>query len=626
VASRPGRTWIGRLLLAVVIPPLIVEALLQAGALVVAMRAPSVAAEASESRAPCAVLCVGDSFTYGLGATGPAAAYPAVLERSLRERPIDGRWRVANCGWPSRTSRDVLENFAQQLLEEKPRVVVALVGINDLWGRPKRFELVEPGPDAVKAAPSRFRLELRLPRLLALIARSPRFHDPTGGAGAVAAAATKPATGSPSEGLVGRWRDGKLAVEFLADGQARVDGAAMRWSAKNGQLLLTVSGSQPTRAAFALDGDRLRLSLPGSADEHVLRREGASSGASGVPEKPGALLRTRHRDAIRQKDYATAIELARQWIELAPDDPSAYAAHVEAASRLGLDADVERDLAWLRRRRDERPNPWASEALVNALKLANRTEEAESVANRDVERFPQSSKLWMTVAELALRRNDAAAAERAATRSIELGSSDEPSARAFMLRTRGHARALLGDEHGAMRDGLQSWLVDGDDAVFRQWAKRHQSPDASALLDAAGAQLQAPAESVEKAKRLLGEGGDATGSGALDILEDHLRQLVAFSRRHGVEVLVATYPFRDEGLRAVQTKVAAETGAALVDLAGHFAELRRTRERSELFVADGHCNDLGYEFVAADVEAELRRVLAPPPPSSAPPPAPPRRP
>ena len=62
------------------------------------------------------VMCVGDSYTYGMGASSPAGAYPAQLQHLLRERTgLD--WRVINKGWPGRNSRRVLEDHIGKCTE-----------------------------------------------------------------------------------------------------------------------------------------------------------------------------------------------------------------------------------------------------------------------------------------------------------------------------------------------------------------------------------------------------------------------------------------------------------------------------------------------------------------------------
>jgi lysophospholipase L1-like esterase len=64
------------------------------------------------------VACVGDSFTYGIGASAATGAYPAQLERVLRERPD---------------------------------YVVVLVGTNDRWSDVE-MERASPALDAIRAA------------------------------------------------------------------------------------------------------------------------------------------------------------------------------------------------------------------------------------------------------------------------------------------------------------------------------------------------------------------------------------------------------------------------------------------------------------------------------------------
>ncbi len=57
------------------------------------------------------ILCVGDSFTYGLGASSESElSYPAQLQRLLAERP-GPTWQVHNGGWSGRDSAAVLRRF-----------------------------------------------------------------------------------------------------------------------------------------------------------------------------------------------------------------------------------------------------------------------------------------------------------------------------------------------------------------------------------------------------------------------------------------------------------------------------------------------------------------------------------
>jgi lysophospholipase L1-like esterase len=109
------------------------------------------------------VLCVGDSWTHGIGASDSAHSYPAVLQELLRARTGEA-WNVVNCGQSGQNSREVLERLPAQLAEFRPRAVCVLVGQNDFWTTP------DPLPE-VTGATTRdhraYRLRFRLPRLWA---------------------------------------------------------------------------------------------------------------------------------------------------------------------------------------------------------------------------------------------------------------------------------------------------------------------------------------------------------------------------------------------------------------------------------------------------------------------------
>ena len=84
--------WFKRLAIAIVIGLLALEVLLQIGFFAVY----SFASPPDQS-GPADVLCIGDSYTFGLGASSAERSYPRVLEALLRERRP--RTTVANTGW-----------------------------------------------------------------------------------------------------------------------------------------------------------------------------------------------------------------------------------------------------------------------------------------------------------------------------------------------------------------------------------------------------------------------------------------------------------------------------------------------------------------------------------------------
>jgi len=73
------------------------------------------------------VLALGDSLTFGTGAT-PDASYPSVLTG------LSG-WQVVNAGAPGDTSAQALERLPALLQEHKPALVLVSIGGNDLLRR-----------------------------------------------------------------------------------------------------------------------------------------------------------------------------------------------------------------------------------------------------------------------------------------------------------------------------------------------------------------------------------------------------------------------------------------------------------------------------------------------------------
>lgn len=117
---------------------ILLEVVLQAGSLVATtwFRRETTPGEQDGRRT---VLCVGDSFTYGLGASShEKGAYPAQLQ-SILDDAERSTWRVVNGGYPGRNSRQLLERLEGQLTTHHPEFVCILVGLNDRWSHPTRW-------------------------------------------------------------------------------------------------------------------------------------------------------------------------------------------------------------------------------------------------------------------------------------------------------------------------------------------------------------------------------------------------------------------------------------------------------------------------------------------------------
>src|SRR5579862_5021424 len=76
------------------------------------------------------IVCLGGSTTYDVAVEDWHNAYPAQLEKVLREKGYDVE--VVNAGGPSWTSREQLLNYTTRVSWIEPDLIVLYEGINDL--------------------------------------------------------------------------------------------------------------------------------------------------------------------------------------------------------------------------------------------------------------------------------------------------------------------------------------------------------------------------------------------------------------------------------------------------------------------------------------------------------------
>ncbi|MBL7196727.1 MAG: tetratricopeptide repeat protein [Candidatus Omnitrophica bacterium] len=80
--------------------------------------------------APLKILCLGDSFTFGLG-TGYDYSYPRQLERILKKNNPQKEIAVYNRGIPGQNSSEVLKSLDKNFREINPDILIVMVGINN---------------------------------------------------------------------------------------------------------------------------------------------------------------------------------------------------------------------------------------------------------------------------------------------------------------------------------------------------------------------------------------------------------------------------------------------------------------------------------------------------------------
>lgn len=126
--------WLARILLALVVAVVSAELFLQAASLVartVSARG-SLEAAAAGTGEVVAILCVGDSHTYGLPLP-QQHSYPSQLEAALSEHHPNRSFQVVNLGIPGTNSGYVANRLERQMLQLGARLVIVWVGINNQW-------------------------------------------------------------------------------------------------------------------------------------------------------------------------------------------------------------------------------------------------------------------------------------------------------------------------------------------------------------------------------------------------------------------------------------------------------------------------------------------------------------
>ncbi|MCR9244449.1 MAG: SGNH/GDSL hydrolase family protein [bacterium] len=534
--------------LAVAVFALALELVLQLGAAVVAWRtAPVGTAVAGEPH----VLCIGDSFTFGIGASSPERSYPAALERRLAAAGHE--IRVINAGRPGRNSRAGLEYLAANI-RPGVRVVCILLGTNDEWSRPERVAVGTSGPDAAPA--KGFEWKWRTGELLALAFR---FSFGSWHRSSPAAEPSAPTEPSPPAN-VGRIQAGfALLIEYAAAAGVT---------------------PEPLPAPQRLVRDRSLGELP--------PRFGAS---------------------LARGDTTMALALAREAASAHPD--SAHALALLAKAERLTSADPSATVQRLEQVVASDGSSVAADWLVWTLREIGRTEAARAAARARIAVEPASVTAWLTLTETRLALGDLDTFRDAAIHSLRLLQTSAPDTSARVMRDLALAdRAAAAEQLARLLVGAE--LLDRHPSMTaRRLAVAGQRLPEAVVAESMGRvrsrwpQIDAEFEPI-LAEVYRGEGNPAWR----DILRDHLERMGQRAIAAGAAVIVLGYPSHDPARARTQADAARRIGARWLDLSPHFARELRGRERSELFIRDGHCTDAGYGLIAdlvADEVAELLR-------------------
>jgi lysophospholipase L1-like esterase/tetratricopeptide (TPR) repeat protein len=546
-----------------------VELVLQAAAFVVWSR--QRAGETRSAGDGPVVLCVGDSMTYGLGATA-GGSYPSQLEKVLRAR--DRRqWVTVNGGWPGRDSRQVLGLLPDQLARYAPDYVCVLVGTNDWWSQPGEAA----APEAAARAGA-FPLVWRTRRLVEILVAGRRGEH-------------------GEEGFVGTWNRDGVELQFQPTGRLVLADDELRWSTRTGTLVVVMPNDTEIPVAWRVERGKLHLRSSLWPDEQVF--------APGPAPAPTPL--SRGRRALRAGDQEGAVAAFESALAAGGED--AVAAHEALAVLWAAKGDVGRareQIAALEREHAAAPDKRAlAESLARALAAVGEVERAIDLAARIVEVHPESDAGWSILLAHGTgegRRAQTLAAIARATAALPTGHERRGQLlvqRALLVKEADTVQ-FLSCLFEALREGLP------DKHVVNHVRLARAALDEATFERAAAAVAATPAERThwgEVFARGLA-GGDAVSSA----MASHIREIVLLCQRAKAQPLLLDYPFRDLDHERLIDAVAAETDARRVTVRPRFDELLTAKPRDTLFIRDDiHCNDAGYAVMAeACADALLR--------------------
>lgn len=129
--SPPGfLSKLGMILFGIVITFLILELSLNIASKFVSRKTSP--ASAGKSAKSYTILCVGDSFTYGVGAS-QGYSYPEQLGGLLNKNFPEREFEVLNLGLPGSNSSQALKALPGQIKDYLPELVIIWVGANNCW-------------------------------------------------------------------------------------------------------------------------------------------------------------------------------------------------------------------------------------------------------------------------------------------------------------------------------------------------------------------------------------------------------------------------------------------------------------------------------------------------------------
>ena len=491
------------------------------------------------------ILCLGDSYTCGVGAP-PGRGYPAQLEEFLNAAAGGGRFVVVNRGEPAQNTGMLLRSLPGNLDRIRPDIVVVMSGLNNAWNIKGYSEYL-----GQRGLESRFNDALhhvsvfRLAKML--------YYN------------------------VAQRRQGETRFPWVADPEMEAASPSPSASAAS-------SRTDAPRAAepVGLGPDEIEHGVtPQVACQAAgFMRKGEEALSQGNPRRALALLRL----ALLTDPYRGGYHVRMARLQEATGDPDAALATLLRGARLARQSEaVHLD-------------------LIQAYRRRGRADLALKAAREGVKALPGSALLHEWVGDLCLDAQDMEGAEAAFLAAFAI-FPDSRSA-GFLggyyktCKKPGLAVKYLTAAVDLVPDDATRTTIPCLLGILDEY---HLDKERAEFL----AHLEKTQPALARGVSALKSGTEGTAGFEQWVLDDY-HAVATICRERNVALLLSNYPMGFEfasGGRAVIVEAGRLNGVPVVDNAQIFQTLK---DRGGYFAPDGHCNERGYGVLARNVMKGLQ--------------------
>jgi len=517
--------------------------------------------EESSGREGKVVFCVGDSFTFGYGASDLSKSYPNCLENYL-EQETGEPWTVVNCGYPGRNSSQMGEALTQAVISGPAEFVVLVGGVNDSWSGAIRLEI-----NTLNAALT-----------------------------------------------AGRGGENRQLTDQY------------QWRFRTLRLLKTLrkrnafGNESVAKATSEQSPNTIRQSIPGSetASPTSISTSATPSEETGQAEVLSAQEEWPGAKALRLYQ-AGDLEAAIAIYQSLPDAETGYSAVnlIDCFVRLGRLDDAIARVNSLRAAYQANPTEQSSCLLLSALKFTGKNGEIMELAPVMAKQFPESFEIAFRHG-LALMTDTQVLAARAefdrAVPFVEAPQAEDSGMAAWFWKNRavvfGYQPGHPFDSDKVAESYVKGMLAGEKEDSALQGLLGMVGTVTNDQFENAISASEATDEQQRKIRGLIAKARDTSleAKGA-EVTKHNMITMARFAKQDGAEVIISTYPFSSKLLVDAQKAASKEGPTYFLRINDDFAQIVETEGRAHLFVADGHCNDRGYQLMAELIGARLLEAV-----------------